>query len=228
MKLRAVIFDMDGVIADTEPIHIKAWSQFMITRQVHLSLDYFEKFVGMADLKMMKIINEENGLNISSDEAVSEKNFIFKQLIEKNGLRPNSGVGAAWSLLRQYGVKIGLATSSPKQTTVLILQSVFSHLGIQDEPRSFFDAMVTREDIKECKPAPDSYSLATSLLGVESCNVMAVEDSPSGVAAAVTAGLDCVALVSPYYGRDDLSKAHNTIVSIEDLITNRFFGRLPG
>jgi HAD superfamily hydrolase (TIGR01509 family) len=110
--------------------------------------------------------------------------------------------------LRQLKVPLGLASNSPR----FLVDDALRTAGLADA----FDAIVTSDDVEHAKPAPDIYLLACQRLGVEPSDAVALEDSPSGVAAAKAAGLTCIAV--PQFTETDVSAADRVIDSLEELV----------
>jgi HAD superfamily hydrolase (TIGR01509 family) len=107
-------------------------------------------------------------------------------------------------------VRLGLASNSPR----FLVDDALATAGLADA----FDAIVTSDDVENAKPAPDIYRLACERLGVTPRQALALEDSPSGVAAAKAAGLTCIAV--PLFAETDVSAADRVVVSLEELLVD--------
>jgi HAD superfamily hydrolase (TIGR01509 family) len=122
-----------------------------------------------------------------------------------------TGILELLSNLKKEGIKIGLASSSPLETINLILEKF--------EIKDYFDAVISGEDLKRGKPAPDIYLKAAELLSVCPENCIGIEDSNHGVCAAKSAGMKCVGLQNTNSGNQDLSNSDLKVDSIEQLNT---------
>lgn len=182
MSIKAVIFDMDGTLLDTQRICVPAW----------------EEAGKMQGIKNMGIANYDVcGMNEAGWTAYLEKNFPdlnidkfkmdFRQYIHEN-LKVTFKPGAKDLLdyLKGRGIPMGLAsgTSGP---------SVLHHLNEVDAT-DYFSAIVGGKDVKNGKPAPDIFLLAAKKLGVSPSECIVLEDSDNGVRSAVTAGIRCIGI----------------------------------
>lgn len=184
---RAVVFDLDGVLVDSEGLHARAWEQVFENRGLPVPKDIEERFIGVADAEVAEILGAENGVAEESGILLKEKRTVYKTLVEK-GLEPYPRIIDEIDRLREEfpGLKLGIATSSGKGETIRMLEKC----GLGGR----FAVVVTADDVGTLKPAPDSYLLACSRLGVSPGEAAAVEDSPAGIEAALAAGLYVIAV----------------------------------
>lgn len=207
-RYRAVVFDMDGLLLDTETLWHRAevelfrrhggeftWDDKMavIGTSYDFTAEYFASRLGLP---------RERG-----DELVSEMISLMHDLVRQSvDARP--GAVELVDGLRRLNVPLGLASNSPR----FLVDDALRTAGLADA----FDAIVTSDDVEHAKPAPDIYLLACQRLGVEPSDAVALEDSPSGVAAAKAAGLTCIAV--PQFTETDVSAADRVIDSLEELV----------
>jgi HAD superfamily hydrolase (TIGR01509 family) len=184
--LRGVIFDMDGVIVDSHPVHRKAWRMFFQTlgREVPESeLDFI-----LDGRKRSDILR--HFLGHCPDEELEEfgrsKDYIFRQM--ELDVTPIPGVVHIVRQLHRGGVSLALATSAGRSRA----RSTLIELGLLD----CFPVIVTGEDVLLGKPDAAIYRLACNRLGIEPWDLLAVEDAISGIRAAVGAGLRCLGVAS--------------------------------
>lgn len=206
--IKAVIFDMDGVIADTERIYFDADN--MVLRQFgkEQTLDYFLKFVGTTTKHHYQTIIKDFGLNASVDELLMQRQK-YTALLMKNGIGTNAGVMQIIEQAKAKHMPIGLASSSAPER----IQTVLNATGLT----AVFDVVVSGEQVKAHKPEPDVYIETAKRLGVNPTNCLAIEDSRSGVLAAKAAGMKCVALRTSFTLNQDVSAADKVVNRLEQV-----------
>ena len=206
-RYRAVVFDMDGLLLDTELLWHRAetelferhgaefsWEDKMavIGSSFGFTADYFADRLGLPRQRGPALV----------DEMVELMHGHLRQQVQG---RP----GAVELVERLRGrTRLGLASNSPRD----LVDTALATARITDA----FDAIVTSDDVEHSKPAPDLYLLACERLGVGPADALALEDSPSGIAAAKAAGLTCIAV--PQFAETDVSAADRVIDSLEDLL----------
>jgi HAD superfamily hydrolase (TIGR01509 family) len=183
--IRAVVFDLDGVLADSEGLHILAWEE--IAREYRLAEDRMplHDWIGYPDTEIVKDVVREHGLSVSPEDLLEHKRRIFRRLIAEK-LKPIPGSVEALSELDS--IPLGLATSSSRSEAELMLRI----LGVTDR----FRTIVTSNDVMRSKPEPDSYLLAVQRLEVAPEYCVAIEDSATGVQSARQAGLIVLAVTN--------------------------------
>jgi HAD superfamily hydrolase (TIGR01509 family) len=204
--LRAALFDLDGTLCDSAPLHFEAWRRALADRG--RSAPTWDDYVEHCLRRQRRF---EDVLALTSDETAllySEKSAHFAALAEE-GLRALPGVEEFWQRLRALGVAIGIVSTARRSSVELALRAMRL-----PEP----DVAITREDVEpNVKPHPAGYQLAVARLGVpERCTIV-FEDSPPGIAAARAAGLLCVAAPSKIFGREDQKEADAYFESWSDV-----------
>jgi HAD superfamily hydrolase (TIGR01509 family) len=179
----ALILDMDGVLADTEGIHVRAWD--IALSGIHGTAEERNRLAGMSTPEIARELIRIFRLPLSVEALVEKKRTVFRQLIEVQ-LAPFDGLRE--ELQRWRGGPLALATSSARAETTLIL----GRIGFQ----GWFDPVITCDDVPRAKPAPDCYALAIQRLGVPPAQCVAVEDSLHGIQAARAAGAVVVAVAT--------------------------------
>jgi HAD superfamily hydrolase (TIGR01509 family) len=176
-EIQAVVFDLDGVLADSEGIHVLAWRE--ICGQFGLSLDglQLQDWVGYSDEALAEELLRKGRQPVEPEEFLRRKRSAYRRLISTM-LAPYPGVLEALDTLGR--LPLGLATSSARSEALPMLEI----LGLGER----FQAVVTMDDVRQAKPAPDCYLKAAELLAAAPQRCLAVEDSPGGVLAARRAG----------------------------------------
>jgi len=188
-KMKAAIWDMDGVIADTAPFHLKAWQEVFQKRGVKFSEEDFKHTFGQRN---DTIIRSVLGKETPQDEIkaiASEKEAGFRRRIGQNP-KPLPGVIALLKSLKEHGFKMALASSAPMVNIQLLTQT----LGIN----GYFQSFVGDEDVTEGKPDPQVFQVAAKKLGIKPENCIVIEDAVAGVTAAKRAGMRCLAVTNTH------------------------------
>ncbi|MCH5267358.1 MAG: GNAT family N-acetyltransferase [Lachnospiraceae bacterium] len=212
--LRAIIFDMDGVLVDSEPQHGKASLEVLKRYGINADMEYHEQFIGSSTANMAKQVVEEHHLSVTPEQLLEELNQAKRAIHRKEGYIPLPGIQEMIPLLTQAGIKLAIASSSNPTEIETALKSI--HL------KKYFDKLISSSHTKHPKPAPDIYELALKELGINASEAIVVEDSENGVASAKAAGLPCVGYVNPHSGKQDLSEADVLLESFEG-ITPSFY-----
>lgn len=201
-----VIFDLDGVLLDSEPIYMEMNRKFFKELGAKVTPEEEQSFVGISATKMWETIQQKNGLRKSVEELKAmERDLKFKTLQEKK-LVPTEGVEELLKRLKNEKVTLAIASSSLKKNIDLILHKL--------NLAGFFDLVVSGEDVARGKPEPDIFRKVSTHFSRPAQDCVVIEDSTNGVMAAKAAGMVCLGYFNPHSGRQDLSKA--------DLIFDRF------
>jgi beta-phosphoglucomutase len=196
MALKAVIFDMDGVLCSTDEYHYQSWKYVMDAYKIPFSRDVNEHLRGLTRRRSLEVILDGEQLPEADIQAILElKNQKFLDLIQKMSSKElMAGVGNLLEELRQAGIKIGIASASRNVKIVL------ERLGIARAIDAYCDGNVTRRS----KPSPEVYLATAASLEVYPNECLAIEDSQAGIQAARSAGM-CVIGLGP---EDRVKEAH--------------------
>jgi HAD superfamily hydrolase (TIGR01509 family) len=204
--LGAVIFDMDGVLADTEPIQEAALALFLEVRGKSLSPDYYAETIGLDYRAFWADLIARYGLSESVEDCVAGyEPILLDRLVE---LEAAPGATDLVRALEAAGVPIAVASSSFRP----VVEATLGAIGL----RAAFNAVVSGDEVGEGKPAPEIYLRAAGRLGVEPGRCVAIEDSANGVRAAIAAGMACLGIVTPYSTSDQL-RATRTVRSLAEV-----------
>jgi beta-phosphoglucomutase len=219
---RAVLFDMDGVITDTMPIHLKAWQDAF--RPYGIEVKEMDVYLreGMQSRAMAREIAKAKGLRLSDsdlEKIVVEKTGIFeREAIAK--AKAFDGVPEMLKMLRNNGLRTAVVTGSQARSADLVLSTA----GV----RELFDVVVTGNDTKNGKPDPEPYEKAIERLHVNPQDCVVIENSPMGIRSAKYADVDYVIAVMTSLGESYLREADDIMESVSDLeqcLARRFAAR---
>lgn len=185
--IKAVLFDLDGVILDTEKLYTRFWQEaaqfygYPMTREQALGMRSLSRGIGEAKLKSYF------GESIDYEQVRTKRVELMSAYIEKEGVEAKPGIVELLDYLDAYGIKRAIATSSPLDRT----REYLSKVGLLNR----FDELVSGHMVEKGKPEPDIYLYAASKLGLSPNECMVLEDSPAGILAAHRAG--CVPVMVP-------------------------------
>lgn len=209
--LKAVIFDMDGVIIDSEPLHARANILALKKYGVDLTYDYVTQFIGNTILHMCETIRKDYGLEISAKSLSAESAHQIELLHAKEGYTPIPFVKELIQDLNRHGLKLAIASSS----TMELIEKIVD----QFELRPYFTKLISGLNVTHSKPAPDIFLKACDELGVTPDEAIIIEDSSNGVLAAVRAGIPVIGYVNTHSGNQDLSKGSILVEGFEEIDT---------
>ena len=180
----AVIFDVDGVLVDTEPLHLEAANAVLAPFGVRLSEEENVQFLGMDDPTFWREIITRFGLKADPRELQTRRVDYVLRAIRDQGLLPLPGVPQVVTGMIMRGLLLAAASSSPR----IVTETVIETLGLK---RSF-QAVLTGDDVSRGKPDPEIFLAAAAALGVPPEACLVIEDSPAGIRAAREAGMFAV------------------------------------
>jgi len=184
MKYKGIIFDLDGTLVDSEPLHMEAWLQVLATYDLHFDHDWFEQWIGKSDRFLAEAVVRDHQLRVPVRSLQQTKGATYHQMAaERASFFPK--VEEYMVQLKEI-LKLGIATNSSAADT----RAVFSRLPLPD----YVLTIVTADDVPMLKPAPDMYQLAAERIGLDVGEGVAIEDSPAGVQSAKSAGLFTLAV----------------------------------
>lgn len=208
--LEAVIFDMDGVIMDSEPIHYT--TELEILKRFGINdypIEEHAKYVGMRTRDLWEGHIAKYGLKASPEDLTLEGDEAYIKALRALNFEPIKGLNSLLERIREIGVKMIVASSASRENIKLVLDK----FAIVD----FFEGYVSSQDVKKTKPNPDIFLLAAKTLGVNPANCVVIEDAKHGVQAAISAGMSCIGYKNPNSGNQDLSKAHVILDSHDNI-----------
>lgn len=213
-NLKAVIFDMDGVLINSEPIHYAIERIIFDKLGINVSAEIHRTYLGTAGDFMYSDLKSRFGLSETITELL-ERDETFRCDYFKNlpGILLNEGALTLLHEIKTAGLGLAVATSSSPDMARILLDRC--------EVFSIFDAVVTTEEAGRSKPAPDVYLLAAKKIGADPENCIVFEDSPNGIRAAKSAGMVCVAIQTDSVGVHELSHADDLIGTFREVTIER-------
>jgi len=208
----AVVFDLDGLVLDTETPDYLRWKEVYEQFGLDLTIEAWAGVVGRRDVDLYAPLRARGADVAAIREACDHRLAV----LIKDYLKPMPGFDALIHRLIPTGIRRGLASNSDRTH----VDRVVDRLGL----REHFDVIIAGDEVPRWKPAPDIYLRALSRLDVHPKECAALEDSQSGIEAAKAAGLWCIAVPNQFTRHQDLSKADRIVSSLEDITLNIIFG----
>lgn len=202
---RAVLFDMDGVISDTERFYVEAMIERLRREGITVTPVQLNDLFGSTMRHNWGVLMERYGLKGDVDTYVDEVHEIKEELLEAQGLHPMPGAVELIRRLHEAGVLLAVASSSPRD----VIEHHMEAFGIRD----CFDTIVSGLECRQGKPAPEIYLKAAGNLGLTPAECVVIEDSANGVKSAKAAGMYCYAYVPPQAYSQDVSTADDRLES---------------
>jgi HAD superfamily hydrolase (TIGR01509 family) len=204
MKLKGIIFDVDGTIADTEEIHRQAFNQTFNEFNInwHWSVDDYRKilFISGGKERFKKILHEDKVLKSKVEnperfilELHKQKSKCYRSILESSDIQLRPGVIRLINEARDKGIQLGIATSS----SMANLASLFNKT-LNIEPNELFNSVVTSDTVQNKKPSPAVYQCVLAGLGLNANTCIAIEDTQNGNLSALAAGLQTIITTHDY------------------------------
>ena len=208
--IQTVIFDMDGVIVDTEPVHHFAYYQHFNELSIEVSDEMYRSFTGNSTRNIFQKLKAQFDLQEDVEDLILRKRHLFNEAFDlKEDLYLIDGVEDLIKDLHANGIQLIVASSASKVT----IHRVFTRFNLHQ----YFTHIVSGEDFPKSKPHPAIFEHAASLSIAPKENCIVIEDSTNGIQAAVSAGIFCVGYNSFHSKNQDLSKANVVIQHFNEL-----------
>jgi beta-phosphoglucomutase len=204
--IRGVLFDMDGVLVDTEEYICRAAIEMFREIGLNACPEDFRPFVGMGEIRYIGGVAEKYGFEIDIFYA-KERTYLIYEKITRGIIKPLPGALEFIDLCRSKGFRLALATSADKRKMVVNMRAI--GLTMND-----FNSVISGLDVKRTKPFPDIYLLAAKKAGLKPGECLVVEDAVNGIRAARDAGCRTLAVTNSFSG-DDLREADWLCDSLE-------------
>jgi HAD superfamily hydrolase (TIGR01509 family) len=205
MQKKALIFDMDGVLLDSEPYYYDYLYQRFAELGLTVTEEEYNGFVGLPTNKVWSYLEKANNINLGIENLLKYEEEQVNIIFMEAPLEPITGVKDLLDVMASLDILMGVASSSSKSTIQLIIEK----LGLS----TYFKFLVSGTEVENGKPHPDIFLKAAQLHNVSPENCIVIEDSKNGIMGAKRAGMTCVGFRNPGSGQQDLSEADIVIDS---------------
>jgi HAD superfamily hydrolase (TIGR01509 family) len=207
--IRAVVFDFDGVLADSEPLHLAACQEVFASIGVTLTREeYYARYLGYDDETMIRVLAHDRGWTPDAAQVatlIAQKARVFDEVIERTDVLFPGAADCVERLARDYPLGIASGALRHEIETILRRARLDRHIRF----------IVASGDTPNSKPAPDPYARAAQLHALPSGDCVAIEDSRWGIESAKSAGLKCVGITNTY-AADELRAADAVVASLDE------------
>lgn len=207
---KCVIFDMDGVIIDSEPIHIRLDQKMFETLGIEVQPETLEQYIGCTNQHMWKDLIEKYQLTMTLEALLKWSLELKIKNLKEEAIEPIEGIRPLLKEIKNKQLLLAVASSSPE----LYIHTVLEKFHIKE----FFDVIVSGEHVKNSKPAPDIFLKAAELLEVKPSDCVVIEDSTHGVSAAKNADMTCIGFDNINSINQDISPADYKVKGIHEIV----------
>jgi HAD superfamily hydrolase (TIGR01509 family) len=207
--LKAVLFDMDGVIVDTEPLHYQAYHKMFEEVRIDVDEDLYASFTGQSTINITKRLVDYFNLDVTPEYLVSLKRKHYKDLFDNGSLDLIEGV---LERIKDYYAN-GLALVVASSASMPGINQIFERFDLNQ----YFSGKFSGADLEKSKPHPEIFLKAAASTGFNKSECMVIEDSTNGIEAAHAAEIFCVGFKSPHSSNQDYSKADMVISNFEEI-----------
>jgi HAD superfamily hydrolase (TIGR01509 family) len=215
LDIQAVIFDLDGVLVNTEPLAFKAWQQILAHTGKIMGEEDYLAMIGMDSTASTRYVNQFTGMNWTEAEIMPRLWARMEKIVDEE-LEPLPGSAELVAELGRRGLHLAVASNSDTRYVRHVLEKV--------RLLPAFEAVIGRDQVSQGKPAPDPYLKAAAHLGCDPQHCLAIEDSTIGLQAAVSAGMRCLGITPTGECSNGHASAYACFRSMEEL--NQSIGAL--
>ncbi|MFK3939470.1 HAD family hydrolase [Alkalihalobacillus sp. NPDC078783] len=207
--MKAFIFDMDGVIIDSEPHHIEVEIATAKRYGATITEDDLAEYTGMVSADMWDQVKKKHGLSGEVHEIHAHAHTEKLKRLKESDLTPIKGIPELMQKLSERNIPMAVASSSPRA----YIEAVLQKFNIEDH----FTSVISGEEVDQGKPAPDIYLETASVLGIDPKHCVVLEDSHNGARAAKAAGMTCIGYAAPDAGDQDLTITDTIVQAIDEI-----------
>jgi HAD superfamily hydrolase (TIGR01509 family) len=213
--MKAFIFDMDGVIVDSEPLHSRVKLATFRHYGIAFAEPELEKYMGRTTRALFQdAVRTAGRTDIDVEEMIAYKHALYLDILRHDdAVQPVAGIMSLCRELAACHIPAALASSAAR----IVIEALLKKFGLAD----YFQSVLSGADLPKGKPDPAVYLLSAERLGVNPADCVVLEDAASGVAAAKAAGMYCIAYHNPHSGQQDLARADEIVESIKDISLGR-------
>jgi beta-phosphoglucomutase-like phosphatase (HAD superfamily) len=219
--IKAVAFDLDGLLANTEDLHVLAYMEVAKFTGIKLTEDYIYSFIGRATRENIEqIIRDFNITDYTTDELLNLRYDCYNSVVKKTLLLPMDGAVECAEMVKRRNLKRLLVTLSMETHALSVLENISRHIPGSNgsiDFTTYFHAMVFGNNITRPKPAPDIYLEAVKKIDVSPGECVALEDSEAGVLSAKNAGLHVIAVPNEHTRLHDFRAADRVATSLHEV-----------
>lgn len=201
MAVKAIIFDMDGVIFDTERVYMNIWMDVYKRHGLEITRDFYVSLIGRDRNSIIKVLLDKFGADFDTTMMFAQCDAELKNAISRGEVPVKEGALVLFDYLKENNYKMALATSSSKEK--LEMQLNIHNLA------EIFDVIVCADDVKTSKPNPEIFLISAKKLGMKLEECIVIEDSPAGIEAAHNAGIKSIHV-------EDLKKADKQMIEFSE------------
>ena len=207
--MKAFIFDMDGVIIDSEPIYLEINKKTLHHFDITVSTEDFNQFVGMTDYGVYAIVKEKYQVPQTIDEMLAYQSDLVWSTFKHLEAEPIDGIPELLQTLKEQHIATAVASSSPRKIIEIILRQL--------KLDNYFNLIVSGQEVSQGKPAPDIFLETAQRLQISPVDCVVLEDSKNGSIAAKKAGMTCIGFQNLGSGNQDLRQADFIVDSIRTI-----------
>ncbi len=217
--IKAILFDHDGTLVDSEFVHFQMWTDILDAYDVRLTEeDYINDYAGIPSPANAIVMVDKYNLAVTPQDLNHAKSVATEVYLSSQAFPLVQGAKKVIESISQEEVKLAIVTGAGGDAPAATISA--------NKLEAHFDTVVSGDDVEHSKPAPDCYLLAAQRLGVDPSDCIAIEDTANGVRAAYAANIPCVAIATNMSKHHDLSKAIkvvNDLVEAKDWIKKVYF-----
>jgi HAD superfamily hydrolase (TIGR01509 family) len=206
--IRGVVFDLDGLMFDTEALFFRVSSEMLQERGKAFTAEIMRAMIGRRSVEVGHVLKTMTGLDVPAEELLDDVRSRFYEVMDSD-VNPTPGLLVLLDRLQQNSLPLGVATSSRRSYAERLL----NHHRLANR----FDFILAAEDVERGKPDPEIYTKAVDMLELDPRSVLVLEDSPAGVAAAREAGTFVVGVPHEHSPAEALDHADLIVPRLDDL-----------